>query len=181
MAQQTRQIRVGAPLMYAFRAAHAAKDATRKLDLRDKGERVIAGRRATAGALVGEAVLRREVSRDLETLLNTINLDSVQSLADVPEVAASILNFGIPDIVHRSIDEQGVDDIVAEIELAFRRFEPRLAGRSIRVHRDRKVSVDELKIRFVVGAEITMSPENVPVEFVADVEVDSGKFVLSRL
>ncbi|TBW36653.1 type VI secretion system baseplate subunit TssE [Siculibacillus lacustris] len=167
--------------MYAFRAAHAAKDATKKLDLRDRGERVIAGRRASAGSLVTEAVLRREVARDLEALLNTINLNSTQRLDDVPHVADSILNFGIPDIVHRSIDEKGVDDIVAELEAAFRRFEPRLAGHTVKVRRDRTVGIDELKVRFYVAAEITMSPENVPVEFVADVEVDSGKIVLSRV
>lgn len=181
MAQAQRGVRVGAPFMHAFRAAHAARDATTRQDLRDEqGERVIAGRRATARALINEVVLRREVSRDLESLLNTVNLNSTQRLDGYDEVAASILNYGIPDIVHRTIDEEGVDEIVGEIETAIRIFEPRIARRSIVVRRDRWVGGDDLKVRFVVSAELLMSPENVPVEFVADVEVDSGKIVLNR-
>ncbi len=37
--------RLRPPLMYAFREAHAARDARKKLDLRDEaGERIVAGR-----------------------------------------------------------------------------------------------------------------------------------------
>ena len=182
MAQSTRGVRVGAPFMHAFRAAHAAKDAKSRVDLRDAhGDRVLAGRRASARALINETMLRREVSRDLEALLNTVNMNSTQRLDDFEEVARSILNYGIPDIVHRSIDEDGVDEIVGEIETAIRIFEPRISARSIAVRRDRTVDPDALKIRFVVAAELLMSPENVPVEFVADVEVDSGKILLNRV
>lgn len=181
MAQPTKGVRVGAPFMHAFRAAHAARDATQRQDLRDEhGERVLAGRRASARALVNEIVLRREVSRDLEALLNTVNLNSTQRLDGYDDVAASILNFGIPDIAHRTIDEEGVDEIVGEIETAIRTYEPRIAARSIAVRRDTTIGTDELKVRFVVSAEMLMSPENVPVEFVADVEVDSGKIVVNR-
>jgi len=53
--------------MLAFRAAHAARDAKTKVDLRNQhGERIIAGRRAGGRAPVPEAVLRKEVARDLE-------------------------------------------------------------------------------------------------------------------
>jgi len=50
MAQQSdRKDRLAPPLMFAFRSAHAARDAKKKLDIRDAaGERVIAGRRTSA-------------------------------------------------------------------------------------------------------------------------------------
>ena len=48
--------RLSPPLMLAFRSAHAARDARKKLDLRDEsGERVIAGRRAAGRMPITEA------------------------------------------------------------------------------------------------------------------------------
>lgn len=183
MSSSARSSRLGAPLMHAFRAAHRAKDAQKPLDLRDEttGERVIAGRRASGRGTVNEKTLRAEVSQDLEALLNTVNLASSEDLSLQPEVAGSILNFGIPDIVHRTIDEEGVEEIVGELETALRRFEPRIVPRSLNVRRDTSLDKTELKVRFVVVADLFMNPENIPVEFIADVEVDSGKIAIARL
>src|SRR5690349_20120387 len=109
MADITRKTRVSPPLMHVFRAAHVAKDATKKIDLRtESGERLIAGRRRSARHAISEPVLRREVSRDLEALLNTIAIDATLDMNDNPYVRNSILNFGLPDIAKRTIDEVGV-------------------------------------------------------------------------
>jgi type VI secretion system protein ImpF len=60
-------------------------------------------------------------------------------------------------------------------------FEPRLAADSIQVTRDVTVDAAELKVRFLVRADLLCEPLNVPVEFVADVEMDSGKILITRL
>src|ERR1700761_4752159 len=87
------------PLMFAFRTAHEKKDAKKALDLRDAaGERVIAARRAPSRAPISESGLRREVGADLADLLNTTNLDAALDLAEAPQVAASVLNYGFPDV-----------------------------------------------------------------------------------
>ena len=117
MAPGSRKDRLSPPLMYAFRSAHAARDATKKLDLRDQsGERVIAGRRSASRTPITEPLLRREVARDLESLMNTIALESAEDLQDFEQVRKSILNYGLPDIAHRTIDEGGVEEIKSEIE-----------------------------------------------------------------
>jgi type VI secretion system protein ImpF len=168
--------------MYAFRAAHAARDATKKMDLRDEaGERVIAGRRSVARAPITESVLRREVAHDLESLMNTIALESAEDLTGLDEVRKSILNYGLPDIVHRSLDEGSVSDVKGEIEGALLRFEPRLVPNSIRAKRDTAVAANELKVRFLVTAELCCEPVNVPIEFVADLELENGSFQIHRL
>jgi type VI secretion system protein ImpF len=173
--------RLRPPLMFAFREAHEAKDARKKLDLRDEaGERVVAGRRAPPRAVINESKLRREVSRDLELLVNTINFDSSVDLEPYAFVRRSILNHGLPDIVCRSIDEIGVNNIVKEIETAIHDYEPRLIGKSIAVTRDDSVDPDELKVRFRVAADLFCEPLNIPVEFIADLELDTGKFVIHR-
>jgi type VI secretion system protein ImpF len=168
--------------MYAFRSAFEARDARKKMDLRDEcGERIIAGRRASPNAAISEPVLRREVAIDLESLMNTVALESTIDLEASEYVRRSILNFGFPDLTHRTIDENSLDEIGDEIKTVLCQFEPRLLPESVRVARDALMRQAELKVRFVVNAELTCNPVNVPVEFLAEVELDTAKIVVSRL
>jgi type VI secretion system protein ImpF len=181
MARVDSKTRLSPPLMHVFRAAHAAKDARKTIEIRNEaGERVIAGRRLRPRHVITEPVLRREVGLDLDALLNTIALESTIGMTDAPYVRKSIINFGIPDITHRTIDEAGVTDITQEMRLAIINFEPRLAAASVRVTRDMSVDPVELKIRFIVRADLTCDPVHVPVEFVAEV-IEPGRIAVNRL
>src|SRR3954447_7720951 len=127
MATGSGKDRLSPPLMYAFRSAYAARDATKKVDLRDEsGERIISGRRSVGRSPITESMVRREVARDLEALMNTVALESAEDLTEFAYVRKSVLNFGLPDIVHRTIDEAAVSDVQAEIESVLTNFEPRL-------------------------------------------------------
>jgi type VI secretion system protein ImpF len=182
MAGSSRKDRLSAPLMHVFRAAHAARDATKKINLRDEaGERIIAGRRAISRAPITESLLRREVAQDLEALMNTVALESSEDLTGLDHVRKSILNFGLPDLVHRTIDESGVEEVKGEIEAAMANFEPRLARDTVHAARDRKVDPVELKIRFVVQAELRCDPVDVAVEFIADLDIDGNVVQINRL
>jgi type VI secretion system protein ImpF len=182
MVASNRKDRLSPPLMHAFRAAHAARDATKKLDLRDEsGERIIAGRRAVSRAPITESLLRREVARDLEALMNTVALEAAADLTEFAYVRKSVLNFGLPDLVHRSIDETGVEDIKGEIELAMTTYEPRMVRDSVHAVRDTKIDPAELKVRFVVQAELRCDPVDVPVEFIADLDFDGSVVQINRL
>lgn len=173
--------RLSPPLMHVFRAAHEAKDAKKQLDIRSEdGDRVIAGRRLRVRQVITEPILRREVSRDLEALLNSVAMESTIDMTDVPYARKSIINFGLPDIAHRTIDEYAVNSIPGEIKAAIINYEPRLEPSSLEVTRDNSVDTVELKVRFVVRGDLTCDPVHVPVEFVADV-IDTGKIMLSRL
>jgi len=181
MAEVNRKTHVSPPLMHAFRAAHEAKDATSKIDLRTSdGDRVIAGRRLRPRQVITERVLRREVARDLDALLNTIAFESTVDMEDAPYARKSILNFGLPDISNLTIDTMEIKRIPEEIRTAVVHFEPRLAGASLQIERDLTLDPAELKIRFMVRADLTCYPVQVPVEFIADI-VESGKIVVNRL
>jgi type VI secretion system protein ImpF len=182
MATGNRKDRLSPPLMYAFRSAHEARDATTRIDQRDEaGERVISGRRTAGRSPITEPLLRREVARDLEALMNTVAFESSQDLTDFEGVRKSVLNFGLPDIVHRTIDEGSVSDVKSEIETVLKHFEPRLEPGTIHAARDAKVGKHELKVRFMVHADLRCEPVNVPVEFVADVDVDGSAVQITRL
>ena len=182
MAGSDKKDRLSPPLMFAFRSAHEARDARKKHDLRDEsGERVISSRRTTARVAITEPMLRREVAQDLDALVNTIALESSEDLEPFEHVRRSILNYGLPDIAHRSIDEISVNDVGREIVTALMSFEPRLVRSTIRVQREDQVDANDLRVRFVVRADLACVPLHVPIEFIADVEVDTGKIVISRL
>jgi len=181
MAELSSKTRLAPPLMHVFRAAHEAKDARKKVDIRNEaGDRVLAGRRLRARQVITESVLRREVSRDLEALLNAIAIESTIDMTATPHARKSILNFGLPDVADRTIDENAVGDIPGEIMAAIVNFEPRLAANSLHVERDMDVDPAELKVRFLCRADLTCDPVHVPVEFVADV-IDAGKIIVKRL
>jgi type VI secretion system protein ImpF len=177
-----RNDRLAPPLMHAFRVAHEKRDGKAKIDLRDDGgDRVIAARRLTARTPISESGLRREVLNDVTTVMNTINLDSAFDLSDAPHVRDSILNFGFPDLTWRSIDENRLHEVSKEIEIALTSFEPRLAPNSIQARRDVSSNGDDLKLRFLVKADLRARPVDVPVEFIAEVEMDSGKIKIDRI
>jgi type VI secretion system protein ImpF len=117
----------------------------------------------------------------VEALMNTVALESSEDLTEFDCVRKSVLNFGLPDIVHRTIDETSADDIKDEIKAALKHFEPRLTPDSVQAVRDKAIDNFELKIRFVVQADLRCEPVNVPVEFVADVDVDGNAIEINRL
>jgi type VI secretion system protein ImpF len=172
--------RLAPPLIHAFRAAHRERDATVPIDIHDGGERVIASRRLTSRSPVTEFELRKLVNSDLVSLFNTINLESVEDLSSAPEVQKSVLNHGVPSLTRTSMDSRRVAAIAQEIEEALRRFEPRLVSDSIKARRDTSQEDVEFRVRFRISAELRCAPVNVPIEFLAEVEADSGKVRVDR-
>ena len=168
--------------MHAFRSAHAARDARVKQDVRTTdGERVIAGRRTLGRSPVTDVVLRREVAIDLEALMNTIALESTEDLSEFGYVRKSILNFGLPDVCHRTLEDSEARHIGTDIEEALFNFEPRLDRKSVRARQDTSIGFEQLKLRFIVSADLRCEPVNIPVEFVADLDMQSGAIQLNRL
>lgn len=177
--------RLRAPLMYAFRSAAAAGDAKKQIDLRtQQGERVIASRRSTGERRrsLSDATLKALLAEDLAALLNTIDLESAapELIEDLPHVKASILNYGLSDLSDRTIDETyKIDAIRHELETALKSFEPRLLPHTMRIERD-KENEEELTIRFVIRSDMRADPVPSSIEFVTEVELDSGEIRIDR-
>jgi type VI secretion system protein ImpF len=81
--------------------------------------------------MLSRARLRECVHRDIGWLFNSLSLDSSQDLAEFPEVASSVLNFGLPSFAGRMTSS--IDPLAAAEQLrkTIELFEPRL--RSVRV------------------------------------------------
>jgi type VI secretion system protein ImpF len=119
--------------------------------------------------------LRRNVAQDVETLLNCISFDSANRLEEFPYVRASVLNYGFPSLAKRTMDELERSGLEPEIERVLRAYEPRLIPSTLRVARDRGLDSVDLKVRYIVQSDIAAEPLDIPMEFVADVEVTTGK------
>jgi len=169
-----------APLMAAFREAFDARDAKDRSVVIVDGERVIEGRQSRQRR-GDETALKRDLSIDLVSLLNTIDLASVLDLESRDYVRRSVINFGLDDITHLTAEERGVDAVRDQIVRALTIFEPRINPETL--HVEKEVLPDEVnqRVRFAVTCEMFFSPVDVAVDFVAELEISSGKVNLTRL
>jgi type VI secretion system protein ImpF len=77
--------------------------------------------------------LRESVLRDLEWLMNTINLESVVDMDEHPELKSTVLNFGMPGFSGSTINGVQRGEIKNLIKQAIETFEPRIMKNTLRV------------------------------------------------
>lgn len=171
--------RLQIPLMFAFRDAYEKRDATTAQDVRVDGERVIADRSGMRRG-TSESVLKRDLGTDLGSLVDTINLGSAVDLSGFPYVARSVLNYGLPDMSPVTLGADDIDIVGGNLRAALLQHEPRLSRQSLRVERNGDGEDSGQRIRFKVHAELISKPLDIPVEFVAEVDVGAGKVLLPR-
>lgn len=169
--------------MQAFRESFRKRDAAKPMDLRDEvGNRVVAGRRNSQRRMASDQSLRQDLAEDLVSLFNTVNLASSVDLDGLDHVRRSILNYGLDDLSTMTIGSEAVSGVGTGLHDALVAFEPRLVGGSVNVARDTKRSDrHDMKVRFDVKADMHATPVDVPLDFVAELEVDSAKMKISKL
>lgn len=77
--------------------------------------------------------LRQSVLRDVSWLLNSDSLESVVDLTDYPEVAKSVLNYGVKDLAGRTVSGAEISDIEKALKQAVLTFEPRILPNTLAV------------------------------------------------
>jgi type VI secretion system protein ImpF len=120
--------------------------------------------------------LREGVRRDLTWLLNTPNLATVQDLDDYPEVAASTLNFGIPDLAGRTTSSLDAGIVAKLLKAAILNFEPRLLKNSVKV----RIVVDPDQhspnaVCFAVEADLWSQPLPLKLYFRTELDLEDGE------
>lgn len=165
--------------MSAFREAFAARDAKKRVVQTVGGERIVPGRHSSQRR-GDEVALRRDLAIDLMALLNSVELGATVDLSELDYVRKSIVNFGLRDIGRLTSEDEQVSLIKDDLRTALVRFEPRLNPETIQIERSETDDANQ-RIRFAVAVEMFCKPMDVPVDFVAEVDVGSGKITLSRL
>ncbi len=88
---------------------------------------------STAQQSMSQKEFKDAVIRDLGWLLNSVSLDVCVDLEAYPEVARSVLNFGLPDISGHTTSTIDVRSVENSVKRAIRQFEPRIIRNSLRV------------------------------------------------
>lgn len=168
-------------LMHVFREAIEEKDTRDSGRHYQEGERDLTIRSQKRREGASDAALRKDLARDIASLMNTIRLDTVIDLQDAPYVRESIINHGFQDLESIWKSNATMSDIAASIRLALVRNEPRLRPATLEVRvRDESPSADQ-RVTFEILAEMISSPTDITMEFLAEVDPSLGKFQMKRM
>lgn len=115
--------------------------------------------------------LREVVLRDLGWLMNTTNLETHEDLTDYPEVAKSVLNYGIEELA--GVLASGLDALKLEQMLrnSIKQFEPRILPQTLKV---RVITAADQMNRNALTFEITgeLWAQPIPLQLYLRTKVD---------
>jgi type VI secretion system protein ImpF len=118
--------------------------------------------------------LRSVVLRDLGWLLNTVNLESVQSLGEYPRVAASVVNYGAPDMAGHTASSIDVEALERLMKQAIVRYEPRLMSRKLKVKLALHQTMRHNSLTFEISSELFARPMNLRMDLKTEVDLEIG-------
>ncbi|MGH7025067.1 MAG: type VI secretion system baseplate subunit TssE [Caulobacteraceae bacterium] len=125
-----------------------------------------------------ERALRATVMRELNWILNTTSLDSLDDLEPYPEVRTSVLNYGVRDLAGKTLTRSVLQARAKQIRDAIRAFEPRMDATQLDVE-PLEEAERENAVTYVIRGDVTSAVQAMPVEFKTDVELDTA-FVTLR-
>jgi len=102
--------------------------------------------------------LRQSVLRDVSWLLNADSMESVVDLSDYPEVAKSVLNYGIKDLAGRTVSGTNLSSIQKAIKQAINVYEPRIFPNSLSVQVFSSDEMNHQALSFDIEANLWAQP-----------------------
>lgn len=125
--------------------------------------------------------LRECVTRDMSWLLNCVNLCADEELADYPEVARSVLNFGIPDLTGTALSGVDANMLQRQLRAAIVAFEPRLIASTLRVTVNTdSMRMDSQSLVFNIESEMWAQPIPLKLYLKTEVDLETGTFNVSE-
>jgi type VI secretion system protein ImpF len=182
------------PLMHSFRDAYENRDSRQeKVEWRsdtrqtanpqdgaEDGERVLSAAVRMRRRGFTETQIRQSVIDNLIDIVNTIDLQSALDLKDLSYASKSVLNFGIYDLTHLTSDDSNLPMVEQNVTAAIINFEPRIRKETVQVRRDVEFNDTVQKLRLSIYAEVSYHPLDIPIEFVADIDLSSGKVGIGK-
>jgi type VI secretion system protein ImpF len=102
--------------------------------------------------------LRQSVLRDVSWLLNSDSFESVTDLTDYPEVAKSVLNYGIKDLAGNTVVGISLSDIEKGLKQAITDFEPRILPNTLTVRVVSSDTMSQQAMSFDIEAHLWAQP-----------------------
>lgn len=181
--------RYSVPLLACFAESYKQHDSRRDAAFRRNGgdtqsstdpdENVLSAAVEMRRRGLTEAEFRQSVVDSLTDIVNTVDLQSSEDIRDLEYVSRSILNYGIYDLTHLTSEEAGLSVIEQNVTAALVNFEPRIVKESVQVTREVVFNDVNQSLRLSIFAELSSKPMEIPVEFVAEVDMSMGKVTIS--
>jgi type VI secretion system protein ImpF len=117
--------------------------------------------------------LREIVQRDLGWLLNSASLDTTEDLKPYPEVARSVLNYGMPSFAGTALHSIDPQATASRIREAIETFEPRLGKVQVIAETDDERR-DAMTLSFRIEGELWGQPMSQHVVLQTRIDVETG-------
>ena len=136
---------------------------------------------ATSDRVIDVARLRKIIHRDLAWLLNSSNLEAIHDLAFYPNVARSVLNYGIGDLSGSHNTNNRIADIQRTIRKAIETFEPRILPQTLNVSLRPDRGDRDAIISFDIRGELWAEPVPVDLYLRTALDVTSGDLSIKQV
>ena len=121
------------------------------------------------------------VKRDLAWLLNTVNLEATDDLQAYPEVAKSVVNFGVPDLSGKTLTEADIPEIRRGLRQAILQFEPRIIPRTLVVEAGLdKDRMAHNQLTFLIRGDLWANPVPIELYLRTDLDLETGNVTVSE-
>lgn len=129
---------------------------------------------------LSESEVRQLVMNSLIDVVNTIDLQSSVDLTDLEYASKSIINYGLYDISHLTSEDMSLASLEQNVVAALLCYEPRIRKETLRVRRDTEFNDIDQKLRLSIYAEVSFLNLEVPIEFVAEIDIGASKVSLMK-
>ena len=124
--------------------------------------------------------LREIIQRDLSWLLNTNNIESIIDVDAFPNVARSVLNYGVREVSGEYSTSARAELIRKSIEAAIAVHEPRIIPGSTDVDLRTEDAKGEMRVAFDIHADMWAQPVPLELYLRSKVDLTSGEVSLER-
>jgi len=132
--------------------------------------------------VLSPAKLRDSVLRDLGWLLNSTHLAALQDLSDTPEVARSVLNFGLPDLAGHTTSSVDVPKLEGLLRQAIWDFEPRLIRNTVKVRLIKDENeMSHNSMSFAIEAVLWSQPIPLQLYLRTEIDLEDGDVRIAEL
>ena len=119
--------------------------------------------------------LRDAALRDLAWLLNATNLAAGQDLGAYPQVASSVVNYGIPDLSGMTVSGTDVAVLERALRQAIMDFEPRILRHTLSVRLEINDSqMSHNAMTFLIEGELWAQPVPLHLYLKTEIDLDIG-------
>lgn len=164
-----------AELLEKSKTADAVQSSNQRIKLQQQLDQARAKYNVLSASVSSLSELSACVKRDLDWLLNACQYSPQEALKDYPEVEASVVNYGLPDLTGKTASGFDLRNMERLLKKALLNFEPRIIRRTLIV----RILADETlfshnAVSFEIEGELWAEPIPLYMHLRTEFELENG-------